>query len=127
MRPEVSRLFGDHGSDRRFIPYIAMHEFEAMLFSDPQILSAHLGVSPSEIDRILSVCGSPEDIDDSPQTAPSKRLERLSKRFKKTSTGISVAKEIGLPRISPIFNKWLTEIECVKRGKGCAAPKTRGR
>jgi len=120
-KEEVSRLFGDHGSDRRFIPYIAMHEFEAMLFSDPQILSAHLGVSPSEIDRILSVCGSPEDIDDSPQTAPSKRLERLSKRFKKTSTGISVAKEIGLPRIRkhcPVFNKWLTEIECVKRGEG---------
>jgi hypothetical protein len=116
-KEEVNRFFGDHGSDRRFIPYIAMHEFEAMLFSDPQILAAHLRVNPSEIDKILSVCRSPEDIDDSPQTAPSKRLEHLSKRFKKTSTGISVAKEIGLLKIRkhcPIFNKWLTEIECIK-------------
>lgn len=117
-KEQVNRLFGDYDSDRRFIPYIAMYEFEAVLFSDPRILAAHLRVNQSKIDKILSVCGSPENIDDSPHTAPSKRLEHLSKRFRKTSTGISVAKETGLLKIRercPIFNKWLTEIECVKR------------
>ncbi len=118
VKEKVNRLFGEYDSDRRFIPYIAMHEFEAMLFSEPQILAVHLQVNQSEIDKILSIFGNPEDIDDSPQTAPSKRLEHLSKRFKKTSTGISVAKETGLLKIKercPIFNKWLTEIECVKK------------
>ncbi len=97
-----------------------MHEFEAMLFSDPQKLAARLQAPQSDIDKILTECGEPENIDDSPMSAPSKRLENLSSRFKKTSTGIAVAKAIGLVRIRahcPIFNKWLTQIECIKGGE----------
>ena len=110
----VNSLFCDYGSDRRFIPYISMHEFEALLFSEPQVLAMHLQVHQSEIDRILAECGEPERIDDSPHSAPSKRLESLSSHFKKTSTGIAIAKAIGLTKIRehcPIFNKWLIDIE----------------
>lgn len=116
-RDQVNQLFGDYGSDRRFIPYISMHEFEALLFSDPKTLADQLQVPQSDIDNILTECGEPEKIDDSPHSAPSKRLEDLSSRFKKASTGIAVVKAIGLPKIRkncPIFNKWLTEVECVK-------------
>jgi len=38
----------------------------------------------------------------------------LSKRFKKITTGIAVAREIGLEKIReycPIFNDWLTVLE----------------
>jgi hypothetical protein len=116
-KDQVNQLFGDHGSDRRFIPYISMHEFEALLFSEPKALADHLKVPQADIDKILTECGEPEKIDDSPHSAPSKRLENLSSRFKKTSTGIAIAKAIGLVKIRescPIFNKWMTEIECVK-------------
>lgn len=119
VKYEVNNIFGDHGSDRRFIPYIAMHEFEALLFSDPEKLAEHLQVPQPDIDRILRECGEPENIDDSPITAPSKRLEKLSSRFKKTSTGIAIAKAIGLGNIRaqcPIFDEWLTEIEILKGG-----------
>jgi len=91
-----------------------MHEFEALLFSDPYELSKQLQVSQKEIDKILKVCGDPEKINDSPSFSPSKRLQKLSSRFKKTTTGITVAKNIGLIKIReacPVFNKWLTEIE----------------
>ncbi len=118
-KDRVNKLFGDHGAAKRFIPYIAMHEFEAMLFSEPQKLAARLHVPPSDIAKILTECGEPENIDDSPMSAPSKRLENLSSRFKKTSTGIAIAKSIGLAQIRercPIFNKWLTEIELIKTG-----------
>lgn len=118
-KDKVNQLFGDHGSDRRFIPYISMHEFEALLFSEPKALAAQLKVPQSDIDKILRECGEPENIDDSPHSAPSKRLEILSSRFKKTSTGITIAKAIGLVKIREhclLFNKWLTEIECVKGG-----------
>lgn len=116
-KDRVNTLFSDYGSERRFIPYIAMHEFEAMLFSEPQKLAARLQVPKSDIDKILTECGEAENIDDSPTSSPSKRLENLSSRFKKTSTGIDIAKAIGLVKIRercPIFNKWLTEIECIK-------------
>ncbi|MDA3896984.1 MAG: DUF4276 family protein [Desulfobacteraceae bacterium] len=113
-KSQVNVLFGGNDSERRFIPYVAMHEFEAMLFSEPEELASQLGISVSQIDKILKDCGEPEQIDDSPQTAPSKRLEDLSRRFKKTSTGIAIAKATGLAKIRnqcPLFNKWLTDIE----------------
>jgi hypothetical protein len=110
----VNKLFRDCGSERRFIPYIAMHEFEALLFSEPQELAKQLNVPQSKIDRILLECGEPENIDDSPNAAPSKRLEDLSDRFKKTSSGIAIAKAIGLTKIRescPIFTTWLRSVE----------------
>lgn len=116
-KSQVNDLFGGNDSERRFIPYVAMHEFEAMLFSEPEELAAQLGVSQSRIDKILKECGEPEQIDDSPQTAPSKRLEDLSDRFKKASTGIAIAKATGLAKIRnqcPLFNKWLTDIESLE-------------
>lgn len=114
---KVNDLFGEYRSDKRFIPYIAMYEFEALLFSDSQILANKLNVAKSIIDAILNDCQEPENINDSPDTAPSKRLEQLSNRFKKTTTGIAIAKEIGVTKIRaqcPIFNAWLTQIENVK-------------
>ena len=119
-KSKVNDLFGDLDSDRRFIPYIAMFEFEALLFSGPEQLAEQLQVPRKSIDKILEQCGEPERINDSQNTALSKRLESLSSRFKKTSTGIAVAKAIGLHRIRercPIFNGWLTQIEGLKAGK----------
>lgn len=117
-KARVNELFQDWDSERRFIPYVSMHEFEALLFSEPQKLAEKLNVSQSKIDKILSDCGEPENIDDSPQTAPSKRLEDLSDRFKKTSTGIMIAKAIGLTKIRercPIFTNWLRSVEDLRR------------
>lgn len=110
----VIELFKAHDADRRFIPFVAMHEFEALLFSDPKQLAEQLQVPQKKIDRIVELCGEPEHINDSPGTAPSSRLEKLSSRFKKTTTGIAVARAIGLTKIRgrcPIFNAWLSEVE----------------
>ena len=41
-------------NSNRFIPYIAMHEFEAMLFSDPQVLANKLAVDINLINAILN-------------------------------------------------------------------------
>ena len=110
----VVELFGEWRPDVRFLPYVAMHEFEALLFSHPQILADQLGVEVSEINEILTECGDPEKINNSPDTAPSKRLENLCERYKKTSTGITIAKAIGIDtmrRKCPLFNAWLVAIE----------------
>ena len=91
-----------------------MHEFEALLFSAPKILASRLQVKPALIANIVAKCGSPEEIDDSPDTAPSKRLIQLSNGFRKTTTGIAVAEDIGLSAIRarcPLFDEWLTAIE----------------
>jgi hypothetical protein len=116
---EVQRLFHDQNPERRFIPYVSMHEIEALYFSDPACLAGKIGVSQREIDAILAECGEPERINDNSQTAPSKRLEALSYRFKKTSTGIAIAQGIGIHKMReacPLFNAWLKKIEQLTEG-----------
>ena len=68
---KIKELFPDCNVDNRFIPYIEMLEFEALLFSDASILANQIGVNPSEIENILGECGKPEEINDRPEAAPS--------------------------------------------------------
>lgn len=100
----------------RFVPHIAIYEFEALLFSDPKKLANGIEVDQSHIDSIIEECGEPEAIDNSQSTAPSKRIENLCSRFRKTSTGISIADEIGVDRMRskcPVFNDWLKRLEAL--------------
>ena len=99
------------------IPNSLLHEFEALLFSDPATLASSLRVNQQSVDLILEECGEPEAIDDSPQTAPSKRIEQLYSRFKKTSNGIAIAQAIGIEQMRskcPVFGGWLTRLEALK-------------
>ena len=111
---EVAARVDRVNTQRRFIPYVSMHEIEALLFSDARILSEALDVDENRIRAILDECGKPEEINDSPATAPSKRLESLAASFKKKTTGITVAKAIGLGPMReacPRFDEWLTRLE----------------
>ena len=57
---------------------------------------------------------SPEDINDSPLTAPSKRIEELYPGYQKTLHGPLALLEIGLPalrRECRHFGGWLTRLE----------------
>jgi len=110
----VAELFTDFSPERRFIPYVSMHEIEALYFSEPAILANKLNVSEKRIQEILDKCGEPEKINDNSETAPSKRLAALSDRFKKTSTGLVIAGEVGIERMRkacPLFNEWLEKLE----------------
>lgn len=110
----VAELCGAQRAEERFLPFVAMHEFEALLFSDPQILAGALKVKVSAVEKILDECREPENINDSSQTAPSKRIRSLSSGFIKTTTGVGVAMEIGLRRIRercPLFDAWLDALE----------------
>lgn len=116
---EVARLFPECHPETRFIPYVSMHETEALYFSDPACLASNLGVSQQRIDAILNECGEPERINDRPETAPSKRLEQLTNRFKKTTTGIAIAEQIGIPRMRaacPLFDAWIAQISALAGG-----------
>ncbi|OUD15693.1 DUF4276 family protein [Thioflexithrix psekupsensis] len=111
---KVQNLFSDYRPETRFIPYVSMHELEALYFSDAACLAEKLAVQQAEIDKILEQCGEPEKINDDVETAPSKRLAKLSTRFKKTTTGIAIAEAIGIQEMRdacPLFNDWLKTLE----------------
>ena len=105
----------DLNPSQRFIPFMVVHEFETLLFSDSKILAEELGIQQDNVDDVLNEFGgSPENINNSPETAPSKRLERWKANYKKTVDGISIAEKIGLSAIREkclLFDNWLTAIE----------------
>lgn len=111
---KIKELFPDHNVDRRFIPYIEMHEFEALLFSDVSILANKLNVNPSKIGDILDECEEPEEIDDGPDTTPSKRLISLDNSYRKVAMGKTISEAIGIQTIRqkcPHFDNWITKIK----------------
>ncbi|MBN1928528.1 MAG: DUF4276 family protein [Chlorobiaceae bacterium] len=115
---KINTLFSNFDPARRFIPYISMYEIEALYFSDPPTLAETSGVPLKSIEQILAECDEPEKINDHPTTAPSKRLEKLSNRFKKTTTGIAIATAIGIPKMRdacPLFDSWVTRLENLPR------------
>ena len=66
----ISEMLPDLWVEKRFIPYLSMHELEALYFSDPATLAAKLGAKVEAIEAVLKERGEPESINDSEQTAP---------------------------------------------------------
>ncbi len=111
---EIDKNFDNLKSNSRFISNITIYEFEALLFSDVNKLADQINVNKTEIDKIIEECGEPEKINTSVETAPSKRLEKIYRRYKKTTTGIAIAKDIGIDKMReqcPNFNLWLEKLE----------------
>ena len=101
---------------QRFIPFIAVHEFETLLFSDTKVLADGLEIDQKIIDETVNEFHSLEHINNSRETAPSKRLEKWYPQFGKTTTGIAIAKKIPVDMMRakcPLFNQWLLAIEAV--------------
>lgn len=103
-------------SNPRFRPYIQLHEFEGLLFSDssgfnylPEILTNNL----VELQRIVDEHANPELLNDGQLTAPSKRLEHLIPSYIKALHGPIIAMEIGIDAIlnkCPRFNNWTQDL-----------------
>jgi hypothetical protein len=115
IRAEAEHFIGQ-APTRRLIPYVQMHEFEGLLFSHPERMAEGMDqpdLVPS-FGQIRAAFESPEHINDSQQTAPSKRIQTLFQAYQKPLHGILAALEIGLPSIRQQcdrFHQWLTLIE----------------
>ncbi len=110
---EIKKVLPDCNVERRFIPYIEMHEFEALLFCDVAILANKIDVNPKDIEKIVQKYEGPEYINHGVNSSPSKRLKSLYPAFKKTTTGIIIAKNIALSTMRkkcPHFDSWITKI-----------------
>lgn len=105
----------DLGQPKNLLPFLTLHEFEALLFVNPAITAA---VIPDS-DRAAALCAAmnglePEEINETPASSPSKRLEKVFPSYKKTLHGPTAAKRIGLAAIRarcPHFDQWLTALE----------------
>ncbi len=105
----------------RFKPYFQVHEFEALVFCDRNILAASIGCNPGDSVFKGIDFNHPEMINDTQETSPSYRLINVfgqkGKSYDKIYTGIEIAKEIGIDPMRnkcPNFNAWLKELENLK-------------
>jgi hypothetical protein len=116
VRDDLAAEMDSRFDPDRFVPFVVMHEFEGLLFSDCAAFSRAIGRSDLEHDfqRIRDEFATPEEIDDSPNTAPSKRVEVLLRGYQKPLFGVLAVLEIGLSAIRtecPHFDGWLKRLE----------------
>lgn len=91
-------------NDPRFYCYLQMHEFEAYLFSRPDLVAQHFkmpALQPALEHILADFANQPEAINDHPDTAPSKRLMALLSPayYGKTTDGVAIAAAIGVAGI----------------------------
>ena len=106
-------------NDRRFIPHIQLHEYEAYLFVNISILSSYYPdrqQAIAELHEASERFRTPELIDDGSDSAPSKRIVDHVPRYArdKATVGAQAAERIGLTAIRrkcPHFSRWLERLE----------------
>jgi hypothetical protein len=100
-----------------FVPYVQLHEFEALLFSDPPSFSIafpSIGDEVAQLEAIRSAFETPEHIDEREHFAPSKQILKILPQYDKPVSGLLIAKQIGLVRLRNEcnhFDTWLARLE----------------
>jgi len=112
--------------DARLMPYLQVHEFEALLLAEPESIAvAYPDHEAQALQLAADVKGfaNPELIDDGPQTHPSARIAARIPRYGKVAGGELVALAIGLERMRercPHFAEWPAALEALaSEGPGC--------
>lgn len=104
----------------RFVSYLMMHEFEAILFSDCSNFGNGIG-RPDLIEKFQNIrdqFASPEEIDETPDQAPSKRIQALVERYEKPLLGTLAVLNIGLDQIRTEcsnFSRWIDKLESLRK------------
>lgn len=113
---DIRAELGEGTGRTRFLPYVMMHEFEGLLFSDAARFGQSIGRPDlvPHLQKIRDEFETPEEINDSPHTAPSKRILELLPSYQKPLIGNLAILEIGLDAIRrecPLFRAWVERLE----------------
>ncbi len=101
-----------------FIPHIQPHEYEALLFCQPSVFEELFCEQEHQdtelLVRTINEYKNPELINNSFETSPSHRLERIFRGYDKILHGILIAEAIGIETMRKTalsFDNWLNQIE----------------
>lgn len=114
----LQQVLANRIGDWRFIPYLQLHEFEALVMASLSSL-ASLYDAPDQLtglERLQAEVASlqPEEINESPNTAPSKRLLQHIPGYSKIKDGPNAIELAGLGYVRercPRFHAWLSRLE----------------
>lgn len=106
---------------KRLIPYVQRYEFEALLFAVPQHAVDWLQGSAAQLAQMQDAVkrsGSPELVNDSYETSPSHRMQKLFAGYDKKLHGPEIVELAGLASIRKEcrrFDAWVTQLEGLGR------------
>lgn len=110
---EIQKAEGYDG--KFFFPYIELHEFEAMLFSDvTKLEEVYFEYDLTALKECAETQNNPELIDGGKETAPSKRIINCINGFDKAGGGVEALEKIGIGNIAKKckhFSDWIKHIE----------------
>jgi len=104
----------------RFLPCVQLHEFEALLFVDPErtarTIAAALGIGSAHAQSTLTAikgqfAGNVERIDDSYEKSPARRIASVFPSYDKVAWGVAAVQEIGVERLRdgcPWLDRWIS-------------------
>jgi len=118
---KIEKKFKEDINCDNFIPYIQLHEFEALVFCGLE----HLLIDYPNMTKQIAVLqrivekydNNTEKIDDSPQSAPSKRIIKEFEKFHnydKAKSGLLVTSKVGIVELKDKcqhFKEWIDKLE----------------
>jgi len=113
----LERAFAQDIGDARFLPYLMLHEFEALLFVRPREIFETLNQPVSSaLLEVASSHNSPEEINEGQTTHPAARIQQYARVYRKALHGPLIVERIGLPSLRskcPHFDQWLIRLEAL--------------
>lgn len=100
----------------RFIPYVQLHEFEALLFNNIEVFDEMFEFEQYDRAELLNIFNEfpdPEMIDQGTETSPSHRLIKIIPAYRKVIQGNAIAEKIGIEQIrqkNKHFNDWIKQL-----------------
>lgn len=100
----------------RFIPYVQLHEFEALLFNNIEVFDEMFEFEQYDRAELLNIFDEfpdPEMIDQGTETSPSHRLIKIIPAYRKVIQGNAIAEKIGIEQIrqkNKHFNDWIEQL-----------------
>ena len=120
----IGNAAGQEVDSSRVFVYVQRHEFEGLLFSGVEVFRTLPDISTQQVADLRSIRDgftTPEDINDNPQTAPSRRIVGVVPGYRKRTYGPLLAQEIGLVGIRsqcPRFDAWVKRLESLAAYRG---------
>ena len=85
IKADICELVPNLRPDLRFLPYIQLNEYEGLLFSDPTVFATAINQPhlAKTFQLVRDDFPTPEDINDDPITAPSKRVLQVYRSYRR--------------------------------------------
>ena len=119
----LEQALAEEIQDARFIPYIMLHEFEALLLTKTglEIIRERARVGKNdrswkELQRDLARVRKPEMLNDGANSHPSARIKKIWPRFKKTTDGVGILEQVPWEELWAAcrhFGDWIRKLEAL--------------